>query len=147
MALQQKVGSVAIIGSILPQVRDQEFLVPEREGGIRSPHRGYPPDIKDMTALLSRVEREAGWLFVLSYPSDPVLYTRQAKELGISAAFQWLAIRPTIPAYRKMFGSWPTALSAWATGRRRTRWPRAKPFCDAYLALQRGTDYLDTARP
>ena len=42
-----------------------------------------------MTALLSRVKAanpEA--VFVLSYPSDSILYTRQAKEMGIAAPLQ-----------------------------------------------------------
>jgi branched-chain amino acid transport system substrate-binding protein len=150
MALQQKVGSVAIIGSILPQGKEiRKFLVPELEkAGIKILlTEEYPPDIKDMTALLSRVKSaKPDGLFVLSYPSDSVLYTRQAKELGISAAFQWLAIGPTIPAYRKMFGSSADGIISmghWSPAQ--TRWPRAKPFYDAYLArFNEEPDYLDT---
>jgi branched-chain amino acid transport system substrate-binding protein len=150
MALQQKVGRVAIIGSILPQGKEiRKFLVPELEkAGIKILlTEEYPPDIKDMTALLSRVKSaKPDGLFVLSYPSDSVLYTRQAKELGISAPFQWLAIGPTIPAYRKMFGSSADGIISmghWSPAQ--TRWPRAKPFYDAYLArFNEEPDYLDT---
>ena len=150
MAKEQNVRNAAVIGSVLPQGKEiKRFLVPALEAaGIKLVvNEEYPPDIKDMTALLSRVKAanpEA--VFVLSYPSDSILYTRQAKEMGITAPFQWLAIGPTIPAYRKIFGSSANGIISmghWSPAQ--SRWARAKPFYDAYVArFKEEPDYLDT---
>jgi branched-chain amino acid transport system substrate-binding protein len=150
MAKDQKVTRAAIIGSVLPQGKEiKKYLVPALEAaGIKIVlSEEYPPDIKDMTALLSRVKAanpEA--VFVLSYPADSILYTRQAKEIGITAPFQWLAIGPTIPAYRKIFG--PSANGIVSMGHwspEQSHWPRAKPFYEAYVErFKEEPDYLDT---
>jgi branched-chain amino acid transport system substrate-binding protein len=150
MAKSQNVKNAAIIGSVLPQGKEiKKFLVPALEAaGIKIVvSEEYPPDIKDMTALLSRVKAaNPEGIFVLSYPSDSILYTRQAKEIGISAQFQWLAIGPTIPAYRKIFGSSANGIASmghWSPAQ--THWARAKPFYDAYVArFKEEPDYLDT---
>lgn len=150
MAKSQNVKNAAIIGSILPQGKEiKRFLVPALEAaGIKIVvSEEYPPDIKDMTALLSRVKAaKPEGVFVLSYPSDSILYTRQAKEMGIAAPFQWLAIGPTIPAYRKIFGSSANGILSmghWSPAQ--AKWPRAKPFYDAYVArFKEEPDYLDT---
>jgi branched-chain amino acid transport system substrate-binding protein len=150
MAKERKVSNAAIIGSVLPQSKEiKRFLVPAlEEAGIKIVvNEEYPPDIKDMTALLSRVKAaNPEGVFVLSYPSDSILYTRQAKEMGISAPFQWLAIGPTIPVYRKIFGSSANdilSMGHWSPAQ--SHWPRAKPFYDAYVArFKEEPDYLDT---
>ena len=150
MAKEQKVSSAAIIGSVLPQSKEiKRFLVPAlEEAGIKIVvNEEYPPDIKDMTALLSRVDAaNPDAVFVLSYPADSILYTRQAKEMGVRARFQWLAIGPTIPAYRKIFGSSANGIISmghWSPAQ--SHWPRAKPFYDAYVArFKEEPDYLDT---
>jgi branched-chain amino acid transport system substrate-binding protein len=150
MAKEQKVTNAAIIGSVLPQGKEiKRFLVPALEAaGIKIlVSEEYPPDIKDMTALLSRVKAaNPEGIFALSYPSDSILYTRQAKEMGIPAPFQWLAIGPTIPAYRKIFGSSANGIVSmghWSPAQ--SHWPRARPFYDAYLArFKEEPDYLDT---
>ena len=150
MAKEQKVSSAAIIGSVLPQSKEiKRFLVPAlEEAGIKIVvNEEYPPDIKDMTALLSRVDAvNPDAVFVLSYPADSILYTRQAKEMRVRARFQWLAIGPTIPAYRKIFGSSANGILSmghWSPAQ--SHWPRAKPFYDAYVArFKEEPDYLDT---
>ncbi|TFL15530.1 hypothetical protein CSC67_02030 [Pusillimonas caeni] len=150
MAKEQKVSRAAVIGSVLPQSKEiRNFLVPALEAaGIKiAVNEEYPPDIKDMTALLSRIKAaNPDGIFVLSYPADSFLYTRQAKEIGINTPFQWLAIGPTIPAYRKMFGSSANGIISmghWSPAQ--SHWPRAKPFYDAYVArFKEEPDYLDT---
>ena len=66
--------------------------------------------------------------------------------MGITAPFQWLAIGPTIPAYRKIFGASANGIVSmghWSPAQ--SHWPRAKPFYDAYVArFKEEPDFLDT---
>ncbi len=150
MAKQNKVETAAVIGNILPQAKEiRRFLMPElAKNGIKVlVDEEYPPDIKDLTALLSRVKAaKPDAMFVLSYPADSVLYIRQAKEMGIDAKFQWLAIGPGLPFFRKMFGASAdgiVTMGHWSPAQ--THWPHAKPFYDAYVKrFNEEPDYLDT---
>ena len=80
---------------------------------------------KNGEALLSRDKAaKPDAVFAMSYPSDSVLYVRQAKELGIDAKFQWMAIGPAIPFFRKMFGGSANGIVTmghWSPAQ--TRWP------------------------
>ena len=144
------IKSAAIIGNALPLAKEiKAALVPElRKNGIElKVSEEYPPDIKDMTPLLSKVKGAApGAIIVLSYPSDSVLYAKQAKELGIVAQFQFVAIGPAIDFYAKVVG--PAAngfvtMGHWSPERK--EWPRAKPFYDAYVKkFSAKPDYLDS---
>jgi branched-chain amino acid transport system substrate-binding protein len=107
----------------------------------------YPPDIKDMTAILTKVKAAAPEaLFILSYPSDSVLYAKQAKELGIAAPLQFVAVGPAIDFYTKVVG--PSAngivtMGHWSPAK--ADWKRAKPFFDAYVKkFNAKPDYLDS---
>jgi branched-chain amino acid transport system substrate-binding protein len=107
----------------------------------------HPPDIKDMTAILAKVKAAAPEaLFILSYPSDSVLYAKQAKELGIAAPPQFAAVGPAIDFYTKVVG--PSANGIVTMGHRspaKTDWARAKPFHDAYVKkFNAKPDYLDS---
>lgn len=150
LAKANGVKTVAVLANVLPQGKEiKRFLIPEiQKAGLElKVNEEYPPDIKDMTALLTQVKNaNPDAVYVLSYPSDTVLYTRQAKELGIDARLQWLAIGPTIPFYRKMFGSTAdgiVTMGHWSPQQR--KWPMAEPFEEAYVKrFGQEPDYLDT---
>ena len=142
--------SAALISNVLPFAKEvKASLVPAlKAAGIElKVSEEYPPDIKDMTAMLTKVKTAAPQaVIVLSYPSDSVLYAKQAKELGIAAPFQFVAIGPTIDFYSKAVG--PAAngfvtMGHWSPDK--AEWKRAKPFYDAYVKkFNEKPDYLDT---
>ncbi|MCW5773169.1 MAG: amino acid ABC transporter substrate-binding protein [Rhodospirillaceae bacterium] len=144
------IKSAAIVANVLPLAKEiKAALVPAlKKNGIElKVSEEYPPDIKDMTPLLSKVKAAAPQaVIVLSYPSDSVLYAKQAKELGINAPFQFVAVGPTIDFYSKVVG--PAAngfvtMGHWSPDKK--EWPRAKPFYDAYVAkFKEKPDYLDS---
>jgi branched-chain amino acid transport system substrate-binding protein len=143
-------NSAAIISNVLPFAKEvKQALVPAlQKAGIEvKVNEEYPPDIKDMTALLSKVKAAAPRaVLVLSYPSDSVLYAKQAKELGIAAPFQFVAVGPTIDFYPKAVGAAANGfvtMGHWSPAQ--TGWKRAKPFHDAYVKkFNEKPDYLDT---
>lgn len=151
MLKEQGVKSVGILANVLPFSQENlQFLVPALEAaGIEVKlNESYPPDIKDMTPLLTQLKAaNVDAVLALTYPSDAFLYMGQAKELGISAPYQFLLIGPTIAAFKDAFG--PVAdgvitVGHWAESQ--TDWPRAKPFFDAYVAKYGAApDYLDSA--
>jgi branched-chain amino acid transport system substrate-binding protein len=142
--------TVSIIGNQLPFALEiKKFLVPALgKAGIKVlGNTDYPPDIKDMTALLTAVKQaNPDGVVALSYPSDSILYMNQARELGVNAKFQFVMVGPAIDFFRKMFGpagdgivsmgDWdPTLKGA----------PLAKPFYDAYVKkFNAEPDYLDS---
>ena len=151
LAAASGVKSVAVIANVLPFGQENlQFLLPalEKQGIAVKVNESYPPDIADMTALLTQI-KSAGvdGVIALSYPADSFLYMGQAKELGIDAPFQFLLIGPTIAAFAGAFGEVAdgiVTLGHWSP--HQASWPRAKPFYDAYTAKYgMSPDYLDTA--
>jgi branched-chain amino acid transport system substrate-binding protein len=153
MAAMMKANGIktaALVANVLPLAKEiKATLVPElKKNGIElKVNEEYPPDIKDMTAMLTKVKAAAPQaVIVLSYPSDSVLYAKQAKEMGIAAPFQFVAIGPTIDFYSKVVG--PSAngivtMGHWSPAK--AEWKRAKPFYDAYVKkFNEKPDYLDT---
>lgn len=151
MLKEEGVGSVGILANVLPFSQENlQFLVPALEAaGIEVKlNESYPPDIKDMTPLLTQLKSaDVDAVLALTYPSDAFLYMGQAKELGINAAYQFLLIGPTISAFKDAFG--PVADGIMTVGHwaeTQDDWPRAKPFYDAYVAKYgHSPDYLDSA--
>lgn len=151
MLVDTGVGSVSIIANVLPFSQENlGFLVPALEAaGIEvRMSENYPPDISDMTPLLTQVKSAgADAILALTYPADAFLYMGQARELGVDADLQFLLIGPTIDAFGKAFG--PAAdgvvtLAHWSP--EQAEWPRAKPFFEAYVAkFGQEPDYLDSA--
>lgn len=145
------VGSVSIIANVLPFGQENlQFLTPAlEEAGIEvRMTENYPPDISDMTPLITQIKSAgADAVLALTYPADAFLYTGQARELGVEAKLQFLLIGPTIDAYGKAFG--PAAdgivtLAHWSP--EQEDWPRARPFFDAYVEKYgEAPDYLDSA--
>ena len=59
-----------------------------------------------MTATLTQVKQaNVDAVIALAYPGDSVLYAKQAKELGITAPFQFIAIGPTAAFFAKVVGA------------------------------------------
>ena len=148
---QQGVKTVAVTNLQLPfSLEIKEYLMPvlEREGIEVLVDEAYPPGVKDMTAMLLKVKNaNPDAVLSLSYPSDSVLYTMTAREIGIAAKFQLVLIGPTIDFFGQMFG--PAADGLITVGHwspHQKAWPRAKPFFDAYVAkFNTRPDYLDSA--
>ena len=151
LAKSAGVTKAAIIANVLPFSQENlEYLVPAlgAEGIEVVINESYPPDIADMTTLLTAIKDSgADGVIALSYPADSFLYMGQAKEIGVAAPFQFLLVGPTIAAFADAFG--PVAdnvvtLGHWSP--HQAAWARAKPFYDAYVArFGMKPDYLDTA--
>ena len=148
---EKNVKSAAVIANVLPFSQEiRSFLVPElaKQGVQVAVNENYPPDIKDMTALLSKVASTSpDAVIALSYPSDTFLFTRQAKELGLKSPFVMALVGPTFASYQAAFGATANnivTLGHWSANQK--KWPRAKPFADAYKAkFNANPDALDTA--
>lgn len=144
------VKSAAVLSNVLPFSQEvKSFLLPalEREGIKVSVKEDYPPDIKDMTALLTKVTAAApDATIALSYPGDSFLFARQAKELGLKSSFTFEMVGPTFAAFQKAFGdSVNDVVTIGHWSRNKAEWTKAKPFYDAYVAkYKEAPDALDT---
>ena len=143
------VRSAALLTNVLPFGKEiKGYLEPAlKQAGIEiKVNEEYPPDIKDMTAMLAKVKQAApDAVLALSYPGDSALYVRQAKELGIGAKFQFVLIGPAMDFFPKALGSAANdivTVGEWSPARN----ARAKSFYDAYVAkFKEKPDYLDSA--
>lgn len=146
----EKVKSAAVFANVLPLAQEiKTYLLPalEKSGIKLVANENFPPDIKDMTTLISAANRSAPDAFiVLSYPSDTFLFARQAKQLGVKAPFVLSLIGPTIPAYQQAFGDSVNnivTVGHWSPNQ--SKWPKAKPFYEAYKAkYKEAPDALDS---
>src|SRR5262249_13975755 len=132
LAKANKVESVAVLSNQIPPATEiRRFPMPAlKEGNLKVlVDEQYPADIKDMTSVLTKVrDAKPDAVFVLSLFSDSALYVRQAKEMRIQAAVQFVAIGPQYPAFIKMFGDATNGLISlghWST--LRTDWAKAVP--------------------
>ncbi len=152
MLKQQGIKSAAVIANVLPFAQEnQKFLIPalEKAGIAVKINEKYPPNISDMTPLLTKVKQaNVDAVIVLSYPADSFLYMKQSKEIGISAGFQFLLVGPSIPVFRKAFGDFANGIVTmghWSPLQKKW-WPRAKEFTEAYSKkFNMPPDYLDSA--
>jgi branched-chain amino acid transport system substrate-binding protein len=145
------VKSAALLTNQLPfSLEIKQFLVPAlQKAGIAMPvNDEYPPDVKDMTAVLGKVKAaNPDAVLALSYPNDSILYMNQSREVGIKAPFQFVLVGPTIDFFGKMFGKdldGIVTIGHWTPAK--ADWPKARPFFDAYVAkFKANPDYLDSA--
>jgi branched-chain amino acid transport system substrate-binding protein len=145
------VQKVALITNQLPfGMENKKFLLPElQKAGIQVVvDQDYPPDIKDMTAVLTAVKRAApDAVLALAYPADSVLYVNKARELNLEAKYQYILVGPAIAFFRKALGKSADGIITmghWAPDMKNA--PRAKPFYDAYVKkFSEEPDYLDSA--
>ncbi len=147
----QGVKSAAIMANVSPLSQEiRAYLLPalEAEGIAVTMAENYPPDIKDMTTLISQAASGApDAVIALSYPADTFLFTTQAKELGVQAPFVLTLVGTTIDAYQQAMGA--TADNIVTVGHwspKQEAWPRAKVFQEAYKArYDEAPDALDSA--
>jgi branched-chain amino acid transport system substrate-binding protein len=151
MLKSRGVKSVAILYNLLQFASENvKFLKPAlAKAGIKVKYEAkYPPDIKDMTAMLTRVKGEnPDAVLVHSYPGDSILYMNQAREIGINAKTQYVMVGPAIGFFRGMFKSnldGIITMGSWTPGMKGTY--GAKEFYDAYKKKYKGhePDYLDS---
>ena len=147
------VKSVAIVSNVLPFSKEiKNFLEPAlKKAGIEIKlSTEYPPDVKDMTATLTEVKQaNVDAVLALAYPSDAVLYVKQAKELGIAAPFQFVAVGPSAAFFAKVVGASAAedlvTIAHWSP---RPEWKGSQAFFDAYSKkFGEAPDYLDSALP
>lgn len=142
------VKSAALLTNVLPFTKEvKQFLEPalRAEGIELRVNEEYPPDIKDMTAVLTKVKQaNPDAVLSLSYPGDSPLFVRQSKELGITSPFQFVAIGPGIDFFPKLLGSAASdivTIGHWSPQRNAA----AKAFNEAYIRkFNEKPDYLDS---
>jgi len=147
---QNGVKSAAIISNVLPFTKElRNFLEPElKKAGITvTVSSEYPPDIKDMTPLLSKVKKaKPDAILVLSYPMESVMYSRQARELGVNAPFHFLSLGPSDAFYGKAVGKSGNGLITMGHWSPRADWKGSQAFLDDYRAkFKDSPDYLNSA--
>jgi len=151
LAKAQGIKSVAVIANVLPfSQENRQFLLPAlKSAGIAvKVDEKYPPNIKDMTPILTKIKSaKVDGVLALSYPDDSFLYMKQAREIGVKAKMEFLLVGPTIPVFAKAFGKRADGILTighWSPYQ--TSWPRAKAFFEAYVAKYKSEpDYLDSA--
>jgi branched-chain amino acid transport system substrate-binding protein len=142
------VKTVALLTNVLPFSKEVKgFLEPAlaKEGIKVAVNQEYPPDIKDMTAMLTQVKQaNVDGVISLSYPSDSPIYVRQAKELGLGGKFHFALVGPGIDFFPKLLGGAAegiVTIGHWAPSRN----DKAKAFNEAYIArFKEKPDYLDS---
>ena len=143
-----KVKSVGLISNVLDFTKEvRGFLEPalKAQGIEVRVSDEYPPSMTDMTALLSKVKQAApDGVIALAYPSDSVLYTRTAKEIGIAAPFQFCLVGPGSDFFHKVLGSAAegiVTMGQWSPKRNAA----AEKFNKDYIAaVKEMPDYLDS---
>jgi branched-chain amino acid transport system substrate-binding protein len=150
LCVENKVKSVSIINNVLPFTKEiRTFLDPKlQEKGIAiKTSAEYPPDTKDMTAMLTQIKQaNPDAVLSLSYPGDSALYAKQAKELGIAAPIQFVAIGPTEAFFAQAMGKAAEGIITIGHWMPRDDWKGSKAFLDAYKAKYNELpDYLDSA--
>ena len=151
MMKAQGVKTAAINTLQLPFSQEiKKFLMPElAKTDIKVVvNEEYAPDTKDLTATLTKIKQASPDAVIsLSYPSDSVLYMKQARELGINAPFQLALVGPTEYSFEKLFGSnldGMITMGHWSPNQ--SKWPKARPFYDLYVKkVGEPPDYLDSA--
>lgn len=147
----QNVKTAVMLCNVLPFSKEiKTYLEPElKKAGIEIKlNTEYPPDVKDMTAVLTQVKQiRPDAVLALAYPGDSVLYSKQAKELGILSPFQFVAIGPSGSSYVAAIGKSAdnvVTIGHWAP--ERAEWRGAKAFNDAYVKrFKEQPDYLNSA--
>jgi branched-chain amino acid transport system substrate-binding protein len=151
MLTTQKVKSVAVLANVLPFTKEiKNFLEPElKKAGIDiKVSSEYPPDIKDMTSVLTQVKNaRVDAVLALAYPGDSVLYAKQAKELGITVPIQFVAIGPSDAFFPKAVGASSAdgiiTIAHWSP---RAEWKGSQAFYDAYVKkFNEEPDFLNSA--
>lgn len=151
MLKANNVRSAVVLSNVLPFTKEiKNFLEPElKKAGIEIKlSTEYPPDIKDMTSILTQVKQaNPDAVLALAYPGDSVLYAKQAKELGIASPLQFVAIGPSDAFFAKAVGASSAegvvTIAHWTP---RPEWKGSQAFYDAYVKkFGEDPDYLNSA--
>lgn len=147
----QHYKTAAVIAVQLPfSLELEKYILPDlAKAGIKLVAKSdYPDDIKDLTPTLETVKAAAPDAVIgLTFPEDSMLYMQQAREVGISAPFQFLSVGPTYDFFTKRFGADANGIvtmGQWSP--HEAAWPLGAQFYKAYIA-KFGTkpEYLDGA--
>lgn len=147
----QKVKTASVTTLQLPfSLEVKKYLMPALEqAGIKVVvNDEYAPDVKDLTATLTKIKQAAPDATIsLSYPPDSILFMKGARELDIKAPFQLVLVGPADYFFSKMFGAnldGIVTMGHWSP--HEAKWPKAKPFDEAYKKkFNEPPDYLDSA--
>ena len=151
MLKANNVKTAVVIANVLPFTKEiKNYLEPElKKAGIAIKlSTEYPPDIKDMTSILTQVKQaNPDAVLALAYPGDSVLYAKQAKELGLSSPVQFIAIGPSDAFFAKAVGAASAedviTIAHWSP---RPEWKGSQAFHDAYVKkFGEDPDYLNSA--
>ncbi|VWX61837.1 Amino acid/amide ABC transporter substrate-binding protein, HAAT family [Burkholderiales bacterium 8X] len=151
MLKANNVKTAVVLSNVLPFTKEiKNYLEPElKKAGIEVKlSTEYPPDIKDMTSILTQVKQaNPDAVLALAYPGDSVLYAKQAKELGIASPFQFIAIGPSDAFFPKAVGASSAegvvTIAHWSP---RPEWKGSQAFYDAYVKkFGEDPDYLNSA--
>jgi branched-chain amino acid transport system substrate-binding protein len=151
MLKANNVKTAVVLANVLPFTKEiKNYLEPElKKAGIEIKlSTEYPPDIKDMTSILTQVKQaNPDAVLALAYPGDSVLYAKQAKELGLASPVQFVAIGPSDAFFAKAVG--PSAaegvitIAHWSP---RPEWKGSQAFYDDYVKkFGEDPDYLNSA--
>jgi len=147
----EKVKTAAVTTLQLPfSLEVKKYLMPALEqAGIKVVvNDEYAPDVKDLTATLTKIKQAApDAILSLSYPPDSILFIKGARELDIKAPFQLALVGPADYFFSKMFGpnlDGIVTMGHWSP--HEAKWPKAMPFYEAYKKkFNEPPDYLDSA--
>lgn len=147
----EKVKTASVTTLQLPfSLEVKKYLMPELEkAGIKVVvNDEYAPDVKDLTATLTKIKQAAPDAVIsLSYPPDSILFIKGARELDIKAPFQLALVGPADYFFSKMFGpnlDGIVTMGHWSP--HEAKWPKAMPFYEAYKKkFNEPPDYLDSA--
>ena len=136
---KQGIKSVSLITNQLQYTQEnKKFVVPElKKAGIKLlVNEDYPPNVKDLTALLTKVKNAgADAVLAYTYPADSVLYAKGAREVGLNAKTQVVLLGPQYGFFAGIFGPARNGLITmghWSPLRK--DWPNAKKYYDDYTA-------------
>jgi branched-chain amino acid transport system substrate-binding protein len=146
----QKVKTASVTTLQLPfSLEVKKYLMPALEqAGIKVVvNDEYAPDVKDLTATLTKIKQAAPDATIsLSYPPDSILFIKGARELDIKAPFQLVLVGPADYFFSKMFGpnlDGIVTMGHWSP--HEAKW-KAMPFYEAYKKkFNEPPDYLDSA--
>ena len=147
----EKVKTAAVTTLQLPfSLEVKKYLMPALEqAGIKVVvNDEYAPDVKDLTATLTKIKQAApDAILSLSYPPNSILFIKGARELDIKAPFQLALVGPADYFFSKMFGpnlDGIVTMGHWSP--HEAKWPKAMPFYEAYKKkFNEPPDYLDSA--
>ena len=143
------VATVGLVTNQLPYTQEnKKFVLPalKSEGIELVVDEDYPPDVKDMTAVLTKVKNaKPDAVLAYTYPADAVTYMNGAREVGLDQRVQVVLLGPQYDFFGKIFGAARNGIFTmghWTP--LRTDWPTAKAYYDAFKARWKtDPDFLD----